>query len=100
MCSGAVALDGRIEPGDMILEVNGISFENLSNDEAVRILRDVVQKSGLANVKSLSVITRYVMGDSAKYEPDDPNFKVLLLTKIILIINRSMFLLHLLQIWL
>jgi len=45
-CSGAVALDGRIEPGDMILEVNGISFENLSNDEAVRILRDIVQKSG------------------------------------------------------
>jgi len=46
MCSGAVALDGRIEPGDMILEVNGVSFENLSNDEAVRILRDVVHKSG------------------------------------------------------
>jgi len=46
MYSGAVSLDGRIEPGDMILEVNGISFENLSNDEAVRILRDVVQKSG------------------------------------------------------
>ena len=45
-CSGAVALDGRIEPGDMILEVNGISFENLGNDDAVRILRDVVQKSG------------------------------------------------------
>lgn len=44
--SGAVSLDGRIEPGDMILEVNGVSFENLSNDEAVRILRDVVQKSG------------------------------------------------------
>jgi len=49
MCSGAVALDGRIEPGDMILEVNGVSFENLSNDEAVRILRDVVQKSGSVN---------------------------------------------------
>ena len=42
-------MDGRIEPGDMILEVNGISFENLGNDEAVRILRDVVQKSGSAN---------------------------------------------------
>jgi len=52
MYSGAVALDGRIEPGDMILEVNGVSFENLSNDEAVRILRDVVQKSGLAHVLS------------------------------------------------
>ena len=43
---GAVALDGRIEPGDMILEVNGISFENMNNDEAVRILREVVKASG------------------------------------------------------
>ena len=53
VCSGAVALDGRIEPGDMILEVNGVSFENLSNDEAVRILRDVVQKSGSATLSSV-----------------------------------------------
>lgn len=44
--SGAVALDGRIEPGDMILEVNEISFENMSNDKAVRVLREVVQKNG------------------------------------------------------
>ena len=27
MPGGAVALDGRIEPGDMILQVNDISFE-------------------------------------------------------------------------
>ena len=37
MKGGAVALDGRIEPGDMILQVN---------DDAVRVLRDVVQKPG------------------------------------------------------
>ena len=41
-----MALDGRIEPGDMILEVNGVSFENLSNDDAVRTLRESVQKPG------------------------------------------------------
>jgi CRISPR/Cas system-associated protein endoribonuclease Cas2 len=46
--SGAVALDGRIEPGDMILQVNDINFENMSNDEAVRVLREVVQKPGYA----------------------------------------------------
>ncbi|XP_020279908.1 segment polarity protein dishevelled homolog DVL-3 isoform X2 [Pseudomyrmex gracilis] len=46
MKGGAVALDGRIEPGDMILQVNDINFENMSNDEAVRILREVVQKPG------------------------------------------------------
>ncbi|XP_065565571.1 segment polarity protein dishevelled homolog DVL-3-like isoform X2 [Artemia franciscana] len=46
MKGGAVALDGRIEPGDMILQVNDISFENMTNDDAVRVLRDVVQKPG------------------------------------------------------
>jgi len=46
MKGGAVAQDGRIEPGDMILEVNGVSFENMSNDDAVRTLREAVQKPG------------------------------------------------------
>ncbi|KAK2148813.1 hypothetical protein LSH36_481g02006 [Paralvinella palmiformis] len=46
MKGGAVAQDGRIEPGDMILEVNGHSFENMSNDDAVRTLREAVQKPG------------------------------------------------------
>ncbi|XP_048267325.1 segment polarity protein dishevelled homolog DVL-3 isoform X3 [Bombus affinis] len=46
MKGGAVALDGRIEPGDMILQVNDINFENMSNDEAVKVLREVVQKPG------------------------------------------------------
>ena len=38
MKGGAVALDGRIEPGDMILQVNDRSFENMSNNDAVRVL--------------------------------------------------------------
>ncbi|CAF4151789.1 unnamed protein product [Rotaria magnacalcarata] len=46
MKGGAVAQDGRIEPGDMILQVNDISFEGLSNDDAVKILRESVQKPG------------------------------------------------------
>lgn len=44
--SGAVAQDGRIEPGDMILEVNGVSFEDMTNDEAVRTLRAAAQRPG------------------------------------------------------
>lgn len=44
MKGGAVAADGRIEPGDMLLEVNGISFEKMSNDDAVRTLREIVQQ--------------------------------------------------------
>lgn len=46
MKGGAVALDARIEPGDMILQVNDVNFENMTNDEAVRVLREVVLKPG------------------------------------------------------
>uniref|UniRef100_A0A914VNA8 Dishevelled n=2 Tax=Plectus sambesii TaxID=2011161 RepID=A0A914VNA8_9BILA len=46
MKGGAVALDGRIEAGDMILQVNEHSFENLTNDEAVAVLRDAVTRKG------------------------------------------------------
>ncbi|KAG7269904.1 hypothetical protein CRUP_032909, partial [Coryphaenoides rupestris] len=42
MKGGAVAADGRIEPGDMLLQVNDVNFENMSNDDAVRILREIV----------------------------------------------------------
>nr|XP_046244128.1 segment polarity protein dishevelled homolog DVL-3 [Scatophagus argus] len=46
MKGGAVAADGRIEPGDMLLQVNNINFENMSNDDAVRVLREIVHKPG------------------------------------------------------
>uniref|UniRef100_A0A673HLK8 Segment polarity protein dishevelled homolog DVL-2-like n=1 Tax=Sinocyclocheilus rhinocerous TaxID=307959 RepID=A0A673HLK8_9TELE len=46
MKGGAVAADGRIEPGDMLLQVNDINFENMSNDDAVRLLREIVHKPG------------------------------------------------------
>ncbi|CAG02140.1 unnamed protein product, partial [Tetraodon nigroviridis] len=55
MKGGAVAADGRIEPGDMLLQglteavcpqVNDVNFENMSNDDAVGVLRDVVHKPG------------------------------------------------------
>ena len=38
MKGGAVALDGRIEPGDMLLEVNEVLFEDMSNDDAVKVI--------------------------------------------------------------
>ncbi|XP_051953296.1 segment polarity protein dishevelled homolog DVL-3-like isoform X1 [Xyrauchen texanus] len=47
MKGGAVAADGRIEPGDMLLQVNDINFENMTNDDAVRVLREIVHKPGL-----------------------------------------------------
>uniref|UniRef100_A0A672H8P3 Dishevelled segment polarity protein 3b n=3 Tax=Salarias fasciatus TaxID=181472 RepID=A0A672H8P3_SALFA len=44
MKGGAVAADGRIEPGDMLLQVNDVNFENMSNDDAVQVLREIVHK--------------------------------------------------------
>ncbi|XP_056905062.1 segment polarity protein dishevelled homolog DVL-3 isoform X7 [Takifugu flavidus] len=46
MKGGAVAADGRIEPGDMLLQVNDTNFENMTNDDAVQVLRDVVHNPG------------------------------------------------------
>ncbi|KAL2091193.1 hypothetical protein ACEWY4_013456 [Coilia grayii] len=46
MKGGAVAADGRIQPGDMLLQVNEVNFENMSNDDAVRVLREIVSKPG------------------------------------------------------
>ncbi|CCD65829.1 DiSHevelled related [Caenorhabditis elegans] len=46
MKGGAVALDGRIEAGDMILQVNETSFENFTNDQAVDVLREAVSRRG------------------------------------------------------
>lgn len=46
MPGGAVALDGRIEVGDMLLEVNDTSFERFTNDQAVEFLKEAVIKRG------------------------------------------------------
>ncbi|VDD77557.1 unnamed protein product [Mesocestoides corti] len=61
MKGGAVAQDGRIEPGDMILEVNGISFEEMSNDDAVRTLREQVQNPGYVYNIYMPLITFYAV---------------------------------------
>ncbi|CAP24178.2 Protein CBR-DSH-2 [Caenorhabditis briggsae] len=39
---GAVALDGRIEVGDMISEINEIDLSNYSNEAAAQLLKDAV----------------------------------------------------------
>lgn len=44
--NSAVALDGRIEPGDKLIQVNEIGLEELTNDEAVKVLKDAVIKRG------------------------------------------------------
>lgn len=47
---GAAAADGRIEPGDLILEVNGIDLEGLTNDRALTILRSELARGGTVQI--------------------------------------------------
>uniref|UniRef100_T1KCS7 PDZ domain-containing protein n=2 Tax=Tetranychus urticae TaxID=32264 RepID=T1KCS7_TETUR len=46
MKGGAVAAEGTIQPNDMILQVNDHVLSNMTNDQAVEILREAVQKPG------------------------------------------------------
>lgn len=44
--NSVVALDGRIEPNDKLIQVNDINVEELSNEEAVRVLKEAVIRRG------------------------------------------------------
>ncbi len=37
--NGAADKDGRLQPGDKIVSVNGTAFNDLTHEEALRILR-------------------------------------------------------------
>ena len=39
-------LDGRINSGDMILQINEIGLENLCKDYAIKVLNEAVQTPG------------------------------------------------------
>lgn len=58
---GAAALNGHIEPGDLILEVNGIDLERMTNEHALVTLKTQLAKGG--NIQILI----------AKYWDMDPN---------------------------
>jgi len=47
---GAAAADGRIEPGDLILEVNGVDLEGLTNERALTILRGELARGGTIQI--------------------------------------------------
>lgn len=44
--NSAVALDGRIEPGDKLIQVNDRNLEELTNEEAVKVLKEAVIRRG------------------------------------------------------
>ena len=43
---GLVALDGRIKPNYLILEVNGISLDEYEGHAAVKVLKEAIQVAG------------------------------------------------------
>lgn len=59
-----VARDGRIEPGDKLVQVNDVNLEELTNDDAVAILKAAVIKRGPLKL----VVAKYV--ESAGNRPD------------------------------
>ena len=44
---GAAEETGKVEPGDLIVEVNGIDLESKSNDNALAILKQEMSKQGM-----------------------------------------------------
>jgi len=58
VCRSPVAVDGRISVGDVIVEVNAVSLESMSDETAVNALRDAVRnaKSSITHF-SLAVFT-------------------------------------------
>jgi C-terminal processing protease CtpA/Prc len=44
--NGAADKDGRLQPGDRIVSVNGTAFNDLTHEEALRILRSSQDKVG------------------------------------------------------
>jgi len=69
---GAAAADGRIEPGDLILEVNGVDLEGLTNDRALTILRSELARGGTVQILVAKYWDMENQGDCERepiYEP-------------------------------
>lgn len=63
--NSAVAIDGRIEPGDKLIQVNEVNLEELSNEGAVKVLKDAVIKRGPLKL----VVAKFV--ESNRNDPVD-----------------------------
>ena len=63
--NSAVAQDGRIEPGDKLIQVNDVNLEELTNDEAVKVLKDAVIKRGPLKL----VVAKFIETNNNKNDP-------------------------------
>ena len=68
-----MAADGRIQAGDLILNVNDVEFSNLTNEEAVKVLRDVVQANGPITI-TVARPTYDGMEEMPNFEPRSEGF--------------------------
>lgn len=76
MEGGVVAIDGRIETQDKILQVNDVNLECITNDEAVALLRDVAQRHETIKLVVLKAwkeeSPRFAIPNSEPVRPIDP----------------------------
>lgn len=63
--NSALAMDGRIESGDKLIQVNEVNLEELSNNEAVKVIKNAVIKRGPIKL----VVAKYI--ESNRNEPFD-----------------------------
>ena len=83
---GPADATGRVEPGDLILEVNGINLENMKNDEAIAITRREMSRPGTltlvlakywdindysSSATNTPIVQRVVAGGRARHYPND-----------------------------
>lgn len=54
---GAAAKDGRLRPGDQLVEVNGNDFRNITHMKALGVLRQTPAKVRFFNVLEITVLT-------------------------------------------
>jgi len=63
---GSIAqLDGRLNPGDVILEINDIDIEGMSNSDALMTIQNAIRKAGLLRM----LVGRYYVDFPSVNEP-------------------------------
>ncbi len=63
--NGAADKDGRLQPGDRIVSVNGTAFSDLTHEEALRILRS--SQDRVSNPPLLGSINHNMSPENEKY---------------------------------
>jgi multiple PDZ domain protein len=57
---GAAAIDGRLKPGDQVLEVNNISLRNITHEQAIQMLRRTPAKVRLLVYRGTLIFIREI----------------------------------------